>query len=543
MQDTVIFKKVYKKYWVQQNRDRSHLDKNRRNDFDGVHPFFDVVSIFSDEQSFEKNLKDPLYSLTQSTLKIVIEKKGPKISLKFFTKVFGRKVGTNYYKLKRNMSFLTVNLQTGNIYIGALYNFQNKKKIQKTIRANFQVEESFRSFRIQLKNIISQYDVDESSSVANEICNIFINNIDGGRNDLSTAKRLFKFHLDKKGIKYPNNFSTYSSTIYGDFRKLLKKNEYKIVDTYMLQNNLNGKKLKKVLHTVQNLNIENYKNGLRMFGSDWLNQDEILLQNIFNNNIHSNITENLAKAFNELASLKEKRRAFELYKSFNNDNDIDAWTLRDHFSFYVNLKRYGDTEVEWKSCSNSETFREEHLDWADKISFYKKGEYQRIYSEKYFQILKNFSVDEKDYFPKLLKNSSEYNEESSVQSNCVRTYIGIPSSIIISLREGDETSLTRLTVEYKVSKTPNLPISHISRVQTRAKFNYHPEEIWIKPLEILDKMVENFIVNNNFEKYKLTKKCANGVELESDTEFDEFGKLRWTYQAIDNDINSINFFF
>ena len=541
MSETVLFKKVFQKFWVRQNRDRSHLPCERKEYFDGVHPFFDAVQILSSEEAFWEHLKDPLYEVFQYTATLVVEQKGDKLSLKWFYRTFSRKVGKQYFSLKKSMRFVTVNLKSGNVYFGELINYQNKRNFVKKIRSNSFINDSFRTFRANLKNSISEFNVDDCSSLTNEVCRLFIDKIDGGVENLSFANRLFKFYLDKKNIKYPNNFSLYSSVIQGEFRKILKKTDYKIVDAFMVLNKIQGKKIKKVLHTVENLNVQNYKTGLKLFGSDWLNQEENLLRDILNNKIEFILNNGLANDFNRFSSPKEKKRAFSLYKSFNKDNEIDGWTLKDHFQIYVQLKRYGDTEVEWKSTDSSEFFRQEHLDWSDKLSFYKKGHYQRVYPQSFFEVIKDFKYNDENYFPVLLTNSLEYNMESSIQSNCVRGYIGQPSSIIISLRKNSELSENRLTVEYRVSKSPNLALYYIRRVQTKAKFNYEPDESWIEPLKVLDSSVELLVRNKKFETYKLTKKCANGVELESDTHFDENGTLVWSYKAIDNDPYYINF--
>ena len=541
MSETVLFKKVFQKFWVRQNRDRSHLPCERKEYFDGVHPFFDAVQILSSEEAFWEHLKDPLYEVFQYTATLVVEQKGDKLSLKWFYRTFSRKVGKQYFSLKKSMRFVTVNLKSGNVYFGELINYQNKRNFVKKIRSNSFINDSFRTFRANLKNSISEFNVDDCSSLTNEVCRLFIDKIDGGVENLSFANRLFKFYLDKKNIKYPNNFSLYSSVIQGEFRKILKKTDYKIVDAFMVLNKIQGKKIKKVLHTVENLNVQNYKTGLKLFGSDWLNQEENLLRDILNNKIEFILDNGLANDFNRFSSPKEKKRAFSLYKSFNKDNEIDGWTLKDHFQIYVQLKRYGDTEVEWKSTDSSEFFRQEHLDWSDKLSFYKKGHYQRVYPQSFFEVIKDFKYNDENYFPVPLTNSLEYNMESSIQSNCVRGYIGQPSSIIISLRKNSELSENRLTVEYRVSKSPNLALYYIRRVQTKAKFNYEPDESWIEPLKVLDSSVELLVRNKKFETYKLTKKCANGVELESDTHFDENGSLVWSYKAIDNDPYYINF--
>ena len=542
MEEKILFKKVFNRYWAQQHRDRSHLSDNNSDHYDGTHPIFNLVAAHKDEETFRKNLKDPLYSVFQETITIVVEERVDKVSFKVFFKSFNRKVGKTYFKLKRDMSFITVNKKFGNIYFGKLHNYQNKKKFTKSIRSNSFIKDQFDTFIVNLKSLISSFNVDESSKIIFECSRIFLNQIDGGVQGITIGDRLFKFYLDKKNIKYPNNFMLFSKVLNKEFRDILKKNENKIIDSYMVQNKIFGKKIKKVLHTVEDLNVDNLKTGLKLFGSDWIHQENTLIRDIFNNKIQFTLEDNLIDSFNELASPKEKRRAFSIYKAFNTLNEIDGWTLRDHFRFYVNLKRYGDTEVEWKSDGlDYKKLAQEHLDWTDKLSFYRKGEYQRKYPQRFFETLKSFNIQNREYFPVLLTNTSEYNEESSIQSNCVRTYIGKPSSLIVSLRKGSDTSQERLTVEYKVSKTPKLPIVYINRVQTRATHNSRPEDFWEKPLEILDELMGRLLQNNTFETYKLSKKCSNGVELESETNFNELGKLVWTYDAIDNEMNPSNY--
>ena len=106
----------------------------------------------------------------------------------------------------------------------------------------------------------------------------FMDEVDGRRglvSIFSLDKRLFKFYLDKKGIKYPNNFFLYSSRLVGPiFRKTLKKNDNRLVDTFMIHNGLTGKKLKKCLHSCKGLNLDLYLVAKNLFGDDWINQDD-----------------------------------------------------------------------------------------------------------------------------------------------------------------------------------------------------------------------------------------------------------------------------
>ena len=179
MGSTVLYRKVFQNHTTQQHRDRSHLPSDRGQQYDGVHPFFDIVGVIKDEESFKKHLKDPLYTVIQDTLTLVVEQNGDKISIKMFEKFFSRGVGKSYFKLKRNMKFITVNVKRGNIYFGELHNYQNKRKYVKTIRCNSFLDDSFSVFSSYLKNCVSHFDVDNGTNEVIQACQIFLNDIDG----------------------------------------------------------------------------------------------------------------------------------------------------------------------------------------------------------------------------------------------------------------------------------------------------------------------------------------------------------------------------
>ena len=152
-------------------------------------------------------------------------------------------------------------------------------------------------------------------------------------------------------------------------------------------------------------------------------------------------------------SNEELKRVFSLFKEVVVSQTLDVFTFNDHVKMYTDLKRYGETDLKWMSTTNnSNQFREEHLDWTDKIDHYRKGDYTRIYPEySYDKIQEVIVVGEKTYYPILLDSSEKYNQESALQSNCVKTYIGKVGSIIISLRDGSNDSNTRATIEYKLT--------------------------------------------------------------------------------------------
>jgi hypothetical protein len=135
-----------------------------------------------------------------------------------------------------------------------------------------------------------------------------------------------------------------------------------------------------------------------------------------------------------------------------------------------------------------------------------------------------------EYQPVLLTNSDEYNEESSVQSNCVKTYVTRPSSLIISLRKGYYGD--RATIEYSLTKVnDNI---EVGRVQSLGRFNGKLGEEWDDILFKLDEVILSSVKDERFETVKIVKKCKNGVIFSSDSYFDHGNKLRWTHKSIDS---------
>lgn len=540
-----LYKKNIESFKSTKTRDRTDLTSNHNiiGSYSSKHPYFQFESLFQDEKTFKENFANPQYNVEKEYAMVVVEKTENKVSLKLFYGYKVRRAGVQWFKTSKNCQFLTANLKTGNIYQGSILNYQKKKGFTRKIRCNFFSNNPLNEFQNKLKGFtLSLSKPNETDFYVRPIFE-FIKEIDS-RTDykMSPNLRLFKFYLDKKNIKYPNNFSAYIEHLTGPhFKKVLKENKNKLVDSVMQFYNLRGDKVKKALHEVEELNIIGYKRAKNLFGEDWINQDDILVKELLSSPNTFDIQNFVSDSFKVHATKKEKRNAFNLFKDYIINMSVDTFTLSDHFRFYVELKNYGDTEVVWKSDgSNPIKFREEHLNWSEKREFYRKGIYKRLYPEIYFEKIKEFDFDNQTYFPIVLTSSEEYNGESSMQSNCVRSYIGRPSALIISLRKASIDSEQRLTVEYNISKVLDKVV--IRRVQTRGKFNSEPSSEWNQPLETLDKMVNDLSLTKSFQLYKLEKICSNDIRLESDTEFDEFGDIKWSYPPIDYNGSSLNFF-
>jgi hypothetical protein len=494
------------------------------------HPLFLIKKTTTDQESYLENYGNPMCTVTKMHAMVVVERNGDKVSIKLFHGFRNRRAGNTWFKVSWNVDYISVNIKTGDVYSGYLREYQKKVKCKKKIRRNVFINDPINSIKSMIKNVVNSYvsDKNEVSNVAMEAISKFMFEIDN-RDDfekLDFNQRLFRFYLNKRQIKYPNNFQVFTQHLIGpEIRKILKKNGNKLVDAFMEKQKLSGRKLKTSLHNCRGLNIELYKHAKDMFGDDWLNQDEGVITNLLDS-IH-NFVGNIPVEFKSLISTEELRRVYSTFKKAHIDGTLDTWTFRDHVRMYTELRLYGEDDVRWMSNDNKEDFRQEHLDWTDKLQFYKQGNYSRLYPQ-YFMDMIQTKIG--DYESVLLTNSSEYNEESSIQSNCVKTYIGKPASFIISLRKGRYGD--RATIEYNLTKVGDKV--EVKRIQSLGRFNNRLGEEWDDVLFKLDEVVLSSVKDKKFETVKITKECKNGVVLNSDSYFDHGGRLRWTHKNIES---------
>ena len=143
----------------------------------------------------------------------------------------------------------------------------------------------------------------------------------------------------------------------------------------------------------------------------------------------------------------------------------------------------------------------------------------RIYSEPFVKKLSEpISFENETYYPVILTSSKEYNLESFVQSNCVKTYIKKPESVIFSVRKGDNDSKDRATVEYNIRKIKKV---ELERVQSRGRFNHELESKWEDVLNILDQKINQMTKKGLFELPKIICKVGNH-EITSESVFTDY---------------------
>jgi hypothetical protein len=530
-----LYKINFENYFAHKFKDRTDIDDSPS--FENLinatekHPCFTMEKSFSGEEHFKKHFANPLYSVIKQYMMVVVEKNGDKVSIKLFQGMKSRQEGKAWFKVVKNVNYISVNIKTGDVYHGYLRGYQRKKKVSKMVRRNCFYTDPLETLKCSIKNSLSQF-IDNSYDETTLALSEFMFHIDQRNNfeKLNFSERLFRFYLNKKGIKYPNNFKVFASQLVGsEIKKILKKNQNKLIDAVMIKNQLFGKKVKHALHLCTAFNIELYKSALKLFGEDWLNQDdENIILNLLDSPKAMLGTHNYPRLFSEVISKEELKKVYILFKQVFVHQNLDSYTFHDHIRMYTELKMFGENDLKWQSFENKEDFRKEHLDWTDKIQHYKQGTYTRHYPEYMYEMISQPLFD--DFHPILLDNSLTYNDESNHQSNCVKGYIGKPSCLIISVRSGEFLE-ERATIEYVLTKKDDKIFA--DRVQSLGKFNQKLESQWIPVLLKLDQVVLSCVRDERFETVKLTKKCSNGTILNSDSYFNDEGKLRWIVKNID----------
>jgi len=452
---------------------------------------WDFLNTETTEESYVKNYGNKLSSVQHSRYTVSVVKSEDKVSIKFYEYFRYRKVGTPYFVIKTNFSFFTYNFKTFTMYDGSIKDYHKKRKFVKRIRKTPAYLHPLNLIKSRIYGYFPAHsnstteDIEKNSNLRINLINTFLKSIPGleNYNESEFNENLFyKVNLEQRGIKIPNNWNYLIFNYPQPKIKDLRKHKMKYVDALMSINNLNGDKIKKVLHKIKSFNPQNFHIICNFFGKDFiLNQKEEDIIKIFEHG-----TNVLPEILNLNLTKKEILNMYEISKLVLNEI-INVNTFHDHIRFYSKLKNF--EQVKWKS-NNYDSFQKEHLDWTELHGFYTKGNFERNYDSRFVSgIEKPIFINGTDYYPVLLKNSTQYNLESFIQSNCVKGYIARASSIIISLRKGSDESNERATIEFFVSKNKNKIV--FSRTQTLGKFNQSLSKEWDDILNRLDLRIDN----------------------------------------------------
>ena len=476
---------------------------------------------------FLENYGNPLCGIYRVNNLLVVERNDDKVSIKLYGKTYLRKVGEKFFRKTSIMYFVTYKISTGDIYYGTITGYHLKKKSKKVFNRNAFYYTPIATLYKNLLycQITENKDIrypadDERRKIVDKVFDIFFNEFGVSTMSIYTPDELiYKRYLDVRGIKYPNNWTAFSKQFPLPNKRQLKKNKFKLIDTYMSINGFSGDKIKKILHNVSHVNTDNLKYAINKFGEDFLRQQD--------DDVLTGIIEYWHKEYENIVTpldlnRNEKMNALKCFM-FIMDGTSHLITFNDHISFHRRLNKF--EVVKWKA-HDLKSFNSEHVLWSDKLASYEKGEFFRFYSEEFTNRVIQPIFNNENYYPVILTSTSEYNDESRVQSNCVRTYVQRAESLIISLRKSGVKSEDRATVEYRVTKNKNR--IEFKRIQALGKFNAMLDVSWMSVIRKLDARIE--ILNNPliFGLPELVVKLK-GVELYSKSGWStgRVGNLIW----------------
>lgn len=464
-------------------------------------------------------------TIIDSTIKLVHD--SHKISIIYTYNYRCRRVGATFFRVEKSLRFISFNTRTKNFYFGEIKR-KNKKVTSKKIRCNkfntqhltnikLSVRRTFNYFSTKTQDWKDFISAENGLMKGDEISELLVKSFahliynklnitfDYGSSNLEAE--LFKVYLKTNGIAYPDAISNYVKITFPKKKLLKSKN---IVHLFMDENNLQGKNIRKILNQGKNTNFNTLVEVYHNLGVDYFAKVRDSLFNRHLSTAHDLYYRDLKIDFTTfILNSSDKKRIIKL---INSDESM-SWTLiKDHLSMIEKLKVYGEN-IKMK-FNNRDEFNREHFEISDLVSSYKGGKIKRVYNDEFISEVEEFIMGfDVDFYPKVLTTSTEYNEESQIQSNCVRTYVEKASSLIISLRIGNEYGHERITIEYLITK------NKIDRIQTRGKYNQNVTQIWETPLEILDSRIDLLYKQKKFTLPKMIKEFNNGTTFETQAIF------------------------
>lgn len=485
-------------------------------------PYFTLSHSSDKEEDYKLNYGNPMAAISVDRVTLVVESDETKVSIKLFEYSKKRKAGKVYFTKNSHFSFITYKFSTNDYYCGSIFNGFKKRKNFKSIRKNFFASQPFsrlfNRFNSNCKNLNFFQSNNDFYKIYVEVINAFLSKIKNFKfdpqleNGLKLDEIMYRHYMDVRGIKYPNNFLKFMGKLPLAPKRILKRNDYRLVESFMDIRGFHGEKISKVLQRVEFINEDFFTSIQHLFGDKFVRHQNI---NDLVSLMEYKDGYNIPMIEHEL-TIKEKNNMFNiLVEHVKFKKHLNSYI--DHINFYKKLRIFED--IRWKSY-DGDSFIKEHSDWSEKYSHYTKGNYTRIYNQELVEGIEKIIINDNgdEYHSKVLIDSYDYNKESSVQSNCVKTYVNKPGSFIVSLRKKDIESDERATIEYQI-KRKNGEITFL-RVQSLGRFNAELTEDWKDVLSKLDLRINNIIKNTNFELPKVKVDFVNRT-IFSDTKFME----------------------
>ena len=480
--------------------------------------------VSEDETVFLENYANPLSSLTMMRKTLVIEENENKIALKCYNYRTHRDVAKKYFIVRREISYLTFNIKRKTFYSGIL-RLKKRAKIGSKMSMNKTDIYSMDVYN-QVSHFMSYFNTVDSSKLTNEVIDLFLNRVSErmgikfDKEDLTPRDKFYQLYLKISSIKYPDAFSKFV-TFYTP-KKEIREQGNNLVTWFMKKNDFKGTKIRELLNKYNNVDMYGLSRFYRLLG-----------QNLFNTiNSECFLTEKLTSEYYGDAvsdtgklSKKELDNISKILNTTTSETLLNS--LNDHTQYKESLKKYG--EFVKITATNYDDYVKEHSEWSTLVQSYRTGIVTRFYGEDSYLIEKPINHNGETYYPVLLKTTEQYEGESMVQSNCVRTYSEKPYCFIVSLRNGSVTGDNRASIEFRYG------VDGLKVVQKLGKYNKGLSEEWLSPIHELEGFANYLYSKGMIKLPEMSKRFPNGKVIKCFAEFKDEDKIRNMYPVWSED--------
>jgi len=466
----------------------------------------DIDIIITDDAEIKKLYKDLNVGLNVHIKERFVKLEGDNLILKRSSFEKNRRIGKKYFQKKLEVDYLKFNLKTGNfITVRSFGGVKRKRTV--TIRQNVfgQLEQILQSKHGSFWSMFGEPDIDGEmyDSIVKCLNSEVVLNL-----DTNLDYWLYQIFIEKKCIKTPNVNTEGFLTKFYPTEKYLKKNNRKLVQSVLDLLDMKDNFTIKLLHKYPFINIRLLKTLHSLLGgSKYLsNIDDHVFEGMESkgswedSNVNKFTVKNFIKELDDLPELLEIEKS-NLVKVLNKSRHKRQYknesflypnhtTLYDHFNMLKQIRVYNPNLH--MSTTTPRTMHGEHVEFANMISKINKG---YVVSYKFNELMvKDMESPLNTYYPHILKNEEEYNEEGSFMKHCVSSYYDKERSIIISLRKGDE----RWTCEFDVADG--------MLIQAKGRFNVDPSK------EVFDVITLGLLSKTRKWAWDKKLKCIEKVE-------------------------------
>ena len=551
METITLQKFSHEEYWTQEYEKFNTLQRGSRNHKNtnlfnvGSRDNVDLVVFkfkkqhtnLNDEEwkklCFSPYVHTKLKRITVVVEKVVDEGVTKKVRISRYFTVKGRKCGAKYFWKQREVVHVTFDLVNNNVY-KTTTQYIGRKKNTTVMKNPFKY---WKKEHFSLNEVL--FDIDLSINMPLNNLNKFIENpqyydkrdkISVGLfkckkaliRELSNKDLKFNIKLNKtanilelasmwftkvRNIKTPDKWMHYFIHNYPGIKPLKKKGN-NLIQTILKEEGIYSKYAVKLFNTYTDIKLPSYQIMLEVLGIHLLRElnPELLTQKY-----------NMGWQMNMELTTQEKRNFVLILNSLLTDYNFEPQNVNNVISDLVSdhlgrLKFRLQTEglnPKLKATTYDE-FVEEHQEWTNLVDeINNTTSITHIYGKDFLNhIQQPITIGNKTMTPVVLRDTYEYRDESTVQSNCVKTYIEHRDTCIISLRDDKDNRITNEFIPKGKNKIMN-------NVQSRTRFNQIVSEDLQPFVNVLNLKVKEASKEGVYKKNQVIKECKFTGKLES----------------------------